>query len=98
MAKTSQPRSSGTKSGAAGRGETYSGGFTLELLGVALEACEVTQLRPLQLSTGSFYTLTIHPQSYRWLVMLRAKAKWKERYRAERLARRGLATASTNKT
>jgi hypothetical protein len=65
--------------------------LTLELIDrcVALAKSGEGHVVPLVGEDGrNYYTLTMSAKVYANLVMLRAKADWKARYRAERLARR----------
>lgn len=67
---------------------TYEGGFTLELLDEALAALKNSRLRAIRPTPSGHYMMTIPPATRRVMVMWEAKARWKARYRAERLARR----------
>lgn len=61
--------------------------FTLDILTKAMEAVKSeNRIHPLILDGRKVYLMTISPDARRTLVMIAAKAKWKEQHRAARIA------------
>lgn len=65
--------------------------FTLDLLDAAMAAARAgSHIHPLMENGRAVYLMTISPKMRATLVMVAAKARWKEQYRADRIARRAL--------
>lgn len=65
--------------------------FTLDILTKAMDAVKSeNRIHPLILDGRQVYFMTISPDARRTMVMVNAKAKWKEQHRRARLARRGI--------
>lgn len=60
--------------------------LTLEMISRLKQAIvEPSAIRP---TPGGYYFLHIPAKNYAYFVMIQAKARWREQYRAERIARR----------
>lgn len=60
------------------------GSLTLDIIDQAMVACVASRIQPID---GN-YMLHITPWARAMIVMWEAKARWKQQYRAERIARR----------
>jgi hypothetical protein len=63
--------------------------FTLDILTKAMDAVKSeNRIHPLILDGRQVYLMTISPEARRIMVMIKAKARWKEQHREARIARR----------
>ncbi len=63
--------------------------FTLDALDKAIESARSggTTIKPIERDGRSYYAMTIPRSTLAFMVMIYAKAEWKARYRAERIAK-----------
>lgn len=63
--------------------------FTLDMLDKAVEAAKNgPRIHPIIMDGREVYLMTVTPRMRAVLVMIKAKAAWKRRYRAERIAKK----------
>jgi hypothetical protein len=62
--------------------------FTLAAVSELIAASNANVIHPLIMDGREVYLMTISPKMRATLVMIKAKSRWKERYRDDRIARR----------